>query len=71
MILLFVIVAVPVSWLLAAKIKGSSALESSDGGTFPVRRDNLTVIVTEGGSIKAHKSIEYKCKVQRGREGGD
>jgi multidrug resistance efflux pump len=72
LILLFIVVAVPVSWLLAAKIKGNSALDASDGGTFPVRRDNLTVIVTEGGSIKAHKSIEYKCKVKRGyRESGD
>jgi HlyD family secretion protein len=71
LILLFIVVAVPVSWLLAAKIKGASDLDASDGGTFPVRRDNLTIIVTEGGSIKAHKSIEYKCKVQRGREGGD
>ncbi|MHC4584903.1 MAG: efflux RND transporter periplasmic adaptor subunit [Planctomycetota bacterium] len=71
LILLFIVVAVPVSWLLAAKIKGSSSLDASDGGTFPVRRDNLTVIVTEGGSIKAHKSIEYKCKVERGRETGE
>ncbi len=71
LILLFIVVAVPVSWLLAAKIKGNSGLDASDGGTFPVRRDNLTVIVTEGGSIKAHKSIEYKCKVERGRETGD
>jgi HlyD family secretion protein len=66
LILLFIVLAVPVSWLLAAKIKGNSALEASDGGTFPVRRDNLTVIVTEGGSIRAHKSIEYKCKVKSG-----
>jgi HlyD family secretion protein len=71
LILLFVVVAVVVSGLLAAKIKRNSVLESSDGGTFKVRRDNLTVIVTEGGSINAHKSIEYKCKVERGREGGD
>ncbi len=71
LILLFIVVGVPVSWLLAAKIKGNSSLDASDGGTFPVRRDNLTVIVTEGGSIRAHQSIEYKCKVQRGRESGE
>ena len=71
MILLFVVVAVPVSWLLGAKIKRNSSLDSIKGGTFPVRRDNLTVIVTEGGSIKAHKSIEYKCRVERGRETGE
>lgn len=71
LILLFVVVAVPVSWLLAAKIKGNSSLDVSKGGTFLVRRDNLTITVTEGGSIKAHKSIEYKCKVSRGRETGE
>jgi HlyD family secretion protein len=38
----------------------------SSGGTFTVRRDNLTITVTEGGSIRAQKSIDYKCKVKRG-----
>ena len=71
LIVLFVVVAVVVSGLLAAKIKMGSSIDTVDGGTYLVKRDNLTVIVTEGGSIKAHKSIEYKCKVERGREGGD
>ncbi|MCP4263501.1 MAG: HlyD family efflux transporter periplasmic adaptor subunit [Planctomycetes bacterium] len=71
LVLLFVVVAVPVSWLLAAKIKGNSSLDATKGGIFPVRLDNLTITVTEGGSIKAHKSIEYKCKVERGRETGE
>jgi len=72
-VLIFIIAAVLVSVLLAAKMKGNSVLEDSNGGTFTVRRDNLTVIVTEGGSINAHQSIEYKCKVRRGyrESGGD
>ncbi|MBN1807123.1 MAG: HlyD family efflux transporter periplasmic adaptor subunit [Sedimentisphaerales bacterium] len=71
LVLLFVVVAVLVSGLLAAKMRINSDASTVDGGTFVVRHDNLTVIVTEGGSIKAHKSIEYKCKVERGRETGD
>ncbi len=71
MILLFVAVAVLVTGLVAAAIKRDTSLDTSSGGTFTARRDNLTIIVTEGGSIRAHKSIEYKCKVQRGRESGE
>lgn len=71
MILLLIIVAVLVTGLVAATIKRDTSLDTSSGGTFTVRRDNLTITVTEGGSIRAHKSIEYKCKVERGRESGD
>jgi HlyD family secretion protein len=71
MILLLIAVAVLVTGLVAAAIKRDAGLDSSSGGTFTARRDNLTIVVTEGGSIRAHKSIEYKCKVQRGRESGD
>jgi len=60
-----------VTGLVAAAIKRDAGLDTSSGGTFTARRDNLTITVTEGGSIRAHKSIEYKCKVQRGRETGD
>ncbi len=71
MILLFIAVAVLVTGLVAAAIKRDAGIDTSSGGTFTARLDNLTIIVTEGGSIRAHKSIEYKCKVQRGRESGD
>jgi HlyD family secretion protein len=71
MILLFVAVAVLITGLVAASITRDAGIDTSSGGTFEVRRDNLTIIVTEGGSIRAHKSIEYKCKVRRGRESGD
>ncbi len=71
MILLFIAVAVLVTGLVAAAIKRDAGIDTSSGGTFTARRDNLTIIVTEGGSIRAHKSIEYKCKVERGRESLD
>jgi len=70
-LLLLIVAAVLVSGLVAATIKKNISSETSSGGTFTVRRDNLTIAVTEGGSIRAHKSIEYKCKVERGRESGD
>ena len=66
MILLLFAVAVLVTGLVAAAIKRDAGLDTSSGGTFTARRDNLTIIVTEGGSIRAHNSIEYKCKVKRG-----
>jgi len=71
LIMLLVVVAVLVTGLVAAAIKRDAGIDTSSGGTFTVRRDNLTITVTEGGSIRAHKSIEYKCKVERGRESGD
>jgi len=66
LILLLIVVAVLVTVLVAAAIRRDSGLDTSSGGTFTVRRDNLTIIVTEGGSIRAHKSKEYACKVKRG-----
>jgi len=66
LIVLLIVVAVLVTGLVAAAIKRDAGIDTSSGGTFTVRRDNLTITVTEGGSIKAHKSIEYKCKVKSG-----
>ncbi len=71
MILLFIAVAVLVTGLVAAAITRDAGIDTSSGGTFTARLDDLTITVTEGGSIRAHKSIEYKCKVQRGRESGE
>ncbi len=72
LIMLLIVVAVLVTGLVAAAIKRDAGIDTSSGGTFTVRRDNLTITVTEGGSIRAHKSIEYKCKVKRGyRESGE
>ncbi len=62
-ILLFIVVAVTVTVLVAATRKADPAFATSS--TFTVRRDDLTVTVTEGGSIRAHNSIQYKCQVER------
>jgi len=62
-VMLFVAVAVTVTVLVAATRKTGSVATTSS--TFTARRDNLTITVTEGGSIRAHKSIQYKCQVER------
>ncbi len=66
LIVLLIVVAVLVTGLVAAAIKRDAGIDTSSGGTFTVRRDNLTITVTEGGSIKAKQSIDYKCKVKSG-----
>ena len=66
MILLLIVVAVLVTGLVAATIKRNISPDTSSGGAFTVRRDNLTITVTEGGSIRAKQSIGYKCKVKSG-----
>jgi len=66
MVLLLIVVVVLVSGLVAATIKRNISPGTSSGGTFTVRRDNLTIVVSEGGSIRAKQSIDYKCKVKSG-----
>ncbi len=66
MVILFIAVGVTVTVLLAAT-RSTETIDSSSG-TVPVKRENLIVTVTEGGSIRAHKSIQYKCQVQRRRD---
>jgi multidrug resistance efflux pump len=39
----------------------------NDEQTVPVRRGDLIVTVSESGSIRAKDSIQYKCRVERGR----
>ncbi len=63
-ILLFVGAAAIVLGLIVATGKARSTV-SNTGETFAAKRADLTVTVTEGGSIKARNSIEYKCQVQR------
>ena len=38
---------------------------TDQGGTFTAQKSDLIVTVTEGGSIRAHNSIQYKCQVER------
>ncbi len=69
MILLLIAVAATVTVLVAATRNTSTI--SAASGTVPVKRQDLIVTVTEGGSIRAHNSIQYKCQVQRRRDVSD
>ena len=51
------------------KTKGSSA-GGATLSTFAARRDNLTITVTESGSINARNTIDITCQVEAGRMGG-
>ncbi|MHC5061236.1 MAG: efflux RND transporter periplasmic adaptor subunit [Planctomycetota bacterium] len=63
LILLAAVVIVP-TVLLAMKAAGSGS-SGDELSTFTVRRDNLTVKVTESGSIKARNTIEIKSQRER------
>lgn len=51
------------------KTKGSTATSASLS-TFTARKDNLTITVTESGSINARNTIDIECQVEAGRMGG-
>lgn len=50
--------------LILAANKTAAPAPSKSLSTFKSRRDNLTVTVTESGSIKARKSIDLKSEVE-------
>jgi HlyD family secretion protein len=49
--------------LLGSMRKSGSGGSSANMSTFLVRRDDLTISVSESGSIKARSSIDINCKV--------
>lgn len=61
--LVFLVVVAGVSAFVAS-IKLDASAAGASGNTFTARRDDLIITVTEGGSIRAHKSIEYRCEVE-------
>ena len=63
-ILTLVIVAAVVLVLLGSVRKANVAAVDTELSTFAVRKDNLTVTVTESGSIKARNSIDIKSEVE-------
>jgi len=63
-LLLLVLVLTALGWA-ATKMAKPTSSAAEQGGTFTVRRGNLIVTVTEGGSVRAHESIQYKCQVER------
>jgi len=62
-ILIFAAAVLTVWVLLGSMRKADSAAASNRLSTFPVRSDDLTITVTEGGSIKARKQIDLKSEV--------
>jgi HlyD family secretion protein len=62
-ILIFVVIAIALVLLASMKAADSGSANKSLS-TFTVRRDDLTITVTESGSIKARKSIDIKSEVE-------
>lgn len=60
---LVLLVAVAGVSVLVASIRRETG-STTTGGTFTARQGDLIITVTEGGSIRAHKSIEYRCEVE-------
>ncbi len=63
-VILIFAAAVLMVWLLLGSMRKAGSAAASNGlSTFPVRSDDLTITVTEGGSIKARKEINIKSEV--------
>ncbi|MHC4565844.1 MAG: efflux RND transporter periplasmic adaptor subunit [Planctomycetota bacterium] len=56
--------------VLGSMKKQSSASATASLSTFTARRDDLTITVTESGSINARNTIDITCQVEAGRMGG-
>ncbi|MBN1362691.1 MAG: HlyD family efflux transporter periplasmic adaptor subunit [Sedimentisphaerales bacterium] len=61
---LLIVAVLAISGLVAATVKRDTGPSGPAGGTFTARRSDLTITVNEGGSIRAHKSVEYRCQVE-------
>ena len=61
--ILILMVLLASGWIASQKLKGVSTVGSA-GSTVVVRQGDLVITVTEGGSIRAHKSVEYRCQVE-------
>jgi len=64
LILIFAAIALTTVVLLGSIRKAGSAGSGTNMSTFIVRRDDLTIAVSESGSIKARSSIDINCKVE-------
>jgi HlyD family secretion protein len=69
LILIAVAVVAAIAVFGSMRTKGSAAVSKSLS-TFTARRDDLTITVTESGSINARNTIDIKCEVEAGRMGG-
>jgi hypothetical protein len=50
--------------LLTSMKKAGTSNSAEKAGTFTVRRDDLTITVTESGSVKAQESTDVMCEVE-------
>ena len=64
-VLIFIALVLLALGLVATTANTKSASSSSASDTYTAKLGDLTVTVTEGGSIRARNSIEYKCQVER------
>ena len=62
-ILIFAAAALTVGVLWGSKRKAGSSSVSNGLSTFPVRRGDLTITVTESGSIKARQTTDIRSEV--------
>ena len=62
-IILIFAAAVLTVWVLWVSMRKAGLAATSNISTFPVRRDDLTITVTEGGSTKASQTIDIKSEV--------
>ncbi len=61
--LLILVVGGGGGWMAVQKMKAGETVDTR-GGTVKARRGDLNITVTQGGSIRAHKSVEYQCQVE-------
>jgi HlyD family secretion protein len=64
-LVLCIAVGVVVATAAVTKIRSGNSAASAGGGTYTARRGDLSITVTEGGSIRARESINYNCEVAR------
>lgn len=64
LILILIAVASTALVLLTSMRKANSAASAKSLNTFIVRKDNLTITVTESGNIKARESTDIFCEVE-------
>jgi len=62
-LLIFAVAALTIWVLWSSMRKAGLASMSNRQSTFPVRRDDLTITVTEGGSTKASQTIDIRSEV--------
>ncbi|MFC1760488.1 efflux RND transporter periplasmic adaptor subunit [Planctomycetota bacterium] len=63
--LLFFVGLMVVALVIVAVTRWGVKSQTVTGGTFAALRGDLTITVTEGGSIRARNAIQYACEVER------